>query len=77
MFGEEFHIDFIKWAFGMEDLSSLSYIPATTYWNKKHSYFMMFPSTWNLENEKCFIASIKGFYKLWSRYKNQAIEENI
>ncbi len=69
--------DFSLWAFGKEDHSTMHFYELVRNWNKLHANLFVYPETWNLENEQCFIKTIKLIHKRWLKFKTDSITDNM
>lgn len=68
--------DFSLWAFGKEEHANMPFYELVRSWNKLHDNLFVYPESWNLENEQCFIKTIKGIYKRWLRHKTEGIADD-
>ena len=66
---------FSEWAFGKEDHSAMAYHELIKVWNNRHDDVVVFPTTWNLENEQCFLRTIYGLHKRFMNFKLKRIND--
>jgi len=67
---------FAQWAFGESYSDIMVYYDLVKSWNKLHGGLMVFPATWNLENEQCFLRTIYSMHMRWLKYKQKGINDS-